>query len=32
VRYSHAIWHLFVVLGSGLHYVAVIFYIVPLTV
>lgn len=30
-RYSHAIWHLFVVLGSGLHYGAVLFYVVPLT-
>jgi len=31
LRYSHAIWHMFVVLGSGLHYGAVIFYVVPLT-
>lgn len=27
--YSHAIWHLFVLAGSALHYVAVLVYVVP---
>ncbi len=31
VKYAHAIWHLFVVLGSGLHYSAVILYVIPLS-
>lgn len=28
-RYSHAIWHLFVLAGSICHYFAVLFYVVP---
>ncbi|MBN9424243.1 MAG: hemolysin III [Candidatus Accumulibacter sp. 66-26] len=27
--YNHAIWHLFVLLGSALHFFAVLFYVVP---
>lgn len=29
--YNHAIWHLFVLAGSILHYFAVLFYIIPMT-
>jgi hemolysin III len=29
VRFHHAIWHVFVLLGSVLHYVAVVFFVVP---
>lgn len=29
-RYFHAVWHVFVLAGSGLHYVAVLLYVVPL--
>jgi hemolysin III len=29
LRYSHAIWHGFVLLGGGLHYFAVLFYLIP---
>jgi len=28
LRYSHAIWHVFVLAGSACHYVAVVFYVV----
>lgn len=28
--YNHAIWHLFVLLGSAFHYFAVLFYVIPL--
>jgi hemolysin III len=28
--YNHAIWHLFVLLGSVFHYFAVLFYVIPL--
>lgn len=28
--YHHAIWHLFVLIGSMLHYFAVLFYVIPL--
>jgi hemolysin III len=31
IKYSHAVWHAFVLLGSSLHYGAIILYIVPLT-
>ncbi|MBI3838079.1 MAG: hemolysin III family protein [Planctomycetia bacterium] len=31
VKYSHAVWHVFVVLGTALHYGAIVFYVVPLT-
>jgi hemolysin III len=31
-RYFHAIWHVFVLAGSVLHYCAVLFYVVPLGV
>ena len=27
--YNHAIWHLFVLAGSTLHYFAILFYVVP---
>lgn len=27
--YNHAIWHLFVLLGSALHFFAVLFYVIP---
>ncbi|MEN8820212.1 MAG: hemolysin III family protein [Abyssibacter sp.] len=30
MRYHHAIWHLFVITGSVLHYFAVLLYIIPL--
>ena len=29
LRYHHAIWHLFVLAGSVLHYFAVFFYVIP---
>jgi hemolysin III len=29
IRYSHAIWHVFVLLGSALHYSAVILCVIP---
>lgn len=29
LRYHHAIWHLFVMLGTTLHYFAVLLYVVP---
>jgi hemolysin III len=29
LRYHHAIWHLFVLGGSVLHFFAVLFYVVP---
>jgi hemolysin III len=29
VRYFHALWHIFVLLGSTLHYFAVLFYVIP---
>lgn len=28
-RYFHTIWHLFVMVGSGLHYFAVLWYVLP---
>lgn len=28
--YSHAVWHVFVLVGSVLHYLAVVWYVVPL--
>ncbi|MEJ2415374.1 MAG: hemolysin III family protein [Exilibacterium sp.] len=28
--YNHAIWHLFVLVGSSLHFFAVLFYVIPL--
>lgn len=31
VKYSHAIWHLFVMAGSLCHYCGVLYYVVPLT-
>lgn len=31
MRYGHAVWHLFVLLGSALHFWAVAAYVVPLT-
>jgi hemolysin III len=31
IKYSHAIWHAFVVLGSALHYGAIMLYVVPVT-
>ncbi|TAJ55017.1 MAG: hemolysin III family protein [Nevskiaceae bacterium] len=29
MRYHHAIWHLFTLLGSALHYFAVLLYVIP---
>jgi hemolysin III len=29
VRFSHAVWHLFVLVGSFCHYLAVLFYVLP---
>lgn len=29
LRYFHALWHVFVLAGSGAHFVAVLFYVVP---
>lgn len=29
MRYGHAVWHLFVLLGSVLHYFGVLFYVIP---
>jgi len=31
MRYHHAIWHLFTLLGSALHYFAVLLYVIPST-
>lgn len=31
LRFHHAIWHLFVLLGSVLHFFAVLFYVIPPT-
>lgn len=31
VRYMHSIWHLFVTLGSVLHFLCVVIYILPMT-
>lgn len=31
LRYHHAIWHVFVLAGSVLHYFAVLFYVIPKT-
>jgi len=28
--YSHAVWHIFVLAGSALHFLAVLFYVIPL--
>jgi len=30
-KYSHAIWHVFVLAGSGLHYGAIVLYVMPRT-
>ncbi len=30
LRYHHAIWHLFVLAGSTLHFFAVLFYVIPI--
>lgn len=30
IPYNHAIWHVFVVAGSGCHYLSVLWYVVPL--
>ncbi|MFQ5890571.1 MAG: hemolysin III family protein [Gemmatimonadota bacterium] len=27
--YHHAVWHLFVLVGSGLHFFAILFYVIP---
>ena len=29
IRYHHAIWHLFVLAGSSLHFFAILFYVIP---
>ncbi|MFI7855312.1 hemolysin III, partial [Acinetobacter baumannii] len=28
VRYTHAIWHIFVLLGAGAHFLAIYWYVV----
>ena len=28
VKYTHAIWHLFVLLGAGLHFLAIYYYVI----
>ena len=28
VRYTHAIWHIFVLLGAGLHFLAIYLYVI----
>ncbi len=28
--FHHAVWHLFVMAGSGLHFFAILFYVIPL--
>lgn len=30
IRYAHSIWHLFVLLGSILHYISVVMYVLPM--
>ena len=30
--YHHAVWHLFVLAGSSLHFFAILFYVIPVTV
>ena len=30
LRWGHPIWHVFVLAGSGLHYFAILFYVIPL--
>lgn len=32
IPYNHAVWHLFVLGGSAAHFVAVLFYVLPMTV
>eukprot|EP01027_Heterolobosea_sp_BB2_P027210 GEZU01042483.1.p1 GENE.GEZU01042483.1~~GEZU01042483.1.p1 ORF type:complete len:298 (+),score=52.72 GEZU01042483.1:100-993(+) len=29
IKYSHAVWHVFYIFGSGFHYFAVLFYVIP---
>ncbi|MGA1793722.1 MAG: PAQR family membrane homeostasis protein TrhA [Thermoplasmatota archaeon] len=29
LRYSHAVWHLYVMVGSALHFFSVIYYVIP---
>ena len=31
-RFSHAVWHLFVLAGSVCHYIAVLLYVLPMAV
>lgn len=31
VPFAHAIWHLFVVMASGWHYYAILYYLYPIT-
>jgi hemolysin III len=28
--YNHAIWHLFVLAGSAMHFFAILFYVIPM--
>jgi hemolysin III len=30
LKYHHAVWHLFVLTGSILHFFAVLFYVIPI--
>jgi hemolysin III len=32
IKYAHAIWHIFVIAGSALHYGAIVLYVMPRTV
>ena len=32
VPYNHAIWHMFVLAGSAMHFIAVIGYVLPLSI
>jgi len=29
LRFNHAIWHIFVLAGSALHFFAILFYVIP---
>jgi len=29
VRYSHAVWHIYVMIGSTFHFLSVFFYLIP---
>jgi hemolysin III len=31
IKYAHAIWHIFVLAGSALHYGTIVLYVLPRT-